>query len=65
VFRSHVARLMEYLEGAGGVSERERGLIDRAIEAIRAGKAPVGDWQTLAASPTAPWKELEKALKLA
>jgi len=61
-FRSHVARLVEFLKSAAGVSAREKQLIDRALEAVAAGKVPDGKWQSLAAAPAAPWKELEKAL---
>jgi hypothetical protein len=60
-FRSHVARLVEFLKSAGGVSDRERGLIDRAIEAASSGSAPRGEWVALARAPGATWARIEKA----
>jgi Ca-activated chloride channel family protein len=61
-FRSHVARLVEFLKSVSGVSVREKHLIDRALAAVAAGKAPDSNWQALASAPAAPWKELENAL---
>ena len=61
-FRSHVARLVEFLKSAADVSAREKQLIGRALEAVAAGKAPQGKWQVLSSAPAAPWRELEKAL---
>lgn len=61
-FRSHVARLVEFLKLAADVSAREKRLIDRALETVATGKAPDGKWQALASAPTAPWKDLERAL---
>jgi Ca-activated chloride channel family protein len=62
-FRSHVARLVKFLKSAGGVSDRERALIDRAIEAASSGSAPRGDWLALARAPGAKWARIEEALK--
>jgi Ca-activated chloride channel family protein len=61
-FRSHVARLVEFLKSAADVSAREKQLIGRVLEAVAAGKAPQGKWQVLSSAPAAPWRELEKAL---
>jgi len=61
-FRSHVARLVEFLRRASGVPAGEQRVIDRALAAADAGKAPGGGWQALAAAPSANWKEIEKAL---
>jgi Ca-activated chloride channel family protein len=47
-FRSHVARLVEFLKSAGGIAKDERAAIDRAIEAASSGKAPAGDWIEIA-----------------
>jgi hypothetical protein len=62
-FRSHVARLVDFLKTAGGVSDRERALIDRAIEVAARGSAPRGDWLALARTPGARWAKIEGALK--
>ena len=61
-FRSHVARLVEFLKSPGGVSAQEKRFIDRALQSVAIGKAPAGNWNSLASAPAAPWKELEKAL---
>ena len=62
-FRSHVARLVGFLKSAGGVSDREKASIERAIEAASSGSAPRGDWLALARAPGAEWAKIEKALK--
>jgi hypothetical protein len=62
-FRSHVARLVEFLKAAGGVSDRERALIDSAIEAASSGTAPRADWLALARARGAQWGKIEAALK--
>jgi hypothetical protein len=62
-FRTHVARLVAFLKSVGGVSDRERALIERAIEAASSGSAPDGDWLALARGSGAQWKRIEKALK--
>ena len=61
-FRSHVARLAEYLRSAGGVSSGEKRLIERALEAVAAGKAPGVKWLALAGAGGAHWKEIERGL---
>lgn len=63
-FRSHVARLMEFLKSVIGVSEKERVLMERAVDLAAAGKAPEGDWLPLARGSRGPWKQIEKALKV-
>jgi len=61
-FRSHMVRLVAWLQSVTGVSNREREVIDHAIRAVEAGKAPAGKWLELAARTDGGWKELERAL---
>jgi hypothetical protein len=58
-FRSHVARLAEYLKSTK-VPDRET--IDLALAAARSGKVPPGDWLAIARTPGVPWRKVEKAL---
>jgi len=62
-FRAHVTRLVVFLGALGGVSGRQRELIDRAMEAASSGNAPDGDWLALARASGAQWKRIEQALK--
>jgi len=43
-FRSHVARLIEFLKSVTGLPASEQKLVDQAIEASATGRAPTGDW---------------------
>jgi hypothetical protein len=61
-FRTHVAKLVQFLKSVTDVSALERRLIDRALASVTAGKAPAGDWQAMAASGDGAWKAIEKAL---
>jgi len=61
-FRGHVARLVEFLQSAAGLTVEERGLANRAIDAVTRGSAPAGKWLELAGRPEAPWKEIGKRL---
>ncbi len=61
-FRSHVARLVEFLRSAGGLSANEEQVVERALGAAKAGHAPKGDWLGLARGPVVRWRHLEKAL---
>jgi len=60
-FRLHVARLLKFLQSAGGVSVNEQRLLDRARTAADSGRVPEGRWQELAHASGAPWKEIAKA----
>ena len=61
-FRSHVARLVAFLESLAGLDAGKRALVDRAVAAARQGKAPKGDWLRLAHKSGDRWPELSKAL---
>jgi len=60
-FRSHAARLVGFLESLAGLDVRRRRLVDLALAAARAGKAPPGDWLRLAQSGGDGWGALTKA----
>ncbi len=62
-FRSHVARLVTYLKSVSGVSDRERAVIQLAIQAASSGCAPKAEWLELARQPATPWSTIEKALE--
>jgi hypothetical protein len=61
-FRSHVARLVEYLKPVREVPDRS--IIDLAIQAAGTGKVPSGEWLELARIPRIPWTRIEKSLRL-
>ena len=61
-FRSHVARLVEYLKPVREVPNRS--IIDLAIQAADTGKVPSGEWLELARIPRIPWTRIEKSLRL-
>lgn len=58
-FRSHVARLAEFLKAA---SVADRKPIEVALAAALSGKVPPGHWLAIARTPGVPWRKLEKAL---
>ena len=65
-FRSHVARLVAFLESLSGPDAQKfdapkRRLVERTITAARQGHAPGGDWLTLAQSGGAHWDALAQA----
>jgi len=60
-FRSHVSRLVRFLQSLSGLDAGKRALIEHAIAAVRAGKAPTGDWLRLAQSGGDRWGALAKA----
>ncbi len=61
-FRSHVARLVAFLESLSGLDASKRLLAEKAIEAARQGQAPPGDWLRLAQAGGDQWLALGKAL---
>ncbi len=61
-FRSHVRRLVGFLQSAESAQDRERVAIDLAIRAATRGTAPPGDWLALACKAGLGWKQLERAL---
>ncbi len=61
-FRSHVARLVRFLESVTALHPEKRKLIERALSATRNGPVPPGDWLRLAQSGGDRWGELSMAL---
>ncbi len=61
-FRSHVARMVEFLESLGGLDAGRRKLVDVALAAVRKGRAPKSNWLKLAQSGGDCWEDLEKGL---
>jgi Ca-activated chloride channel family protein len=61
-FRSHAARLVRFLESVSGLDAGKRKLVDLALAAVRSGKAPSGDWLSMARSGGDRWSALAKAL---
>jgi hypothetical protein len=61
-FRSHAARLVRFLESLSGLDAGKRKLVDLALQAVRSGKAPSGDWLSMARSGGDRWSALAKVL---
>lgn len=64
-FRSHVARLVGFLKSLGGLSDREKELVNRAIQAASSGSPVEGKWLRLARAPNLSWSQIEKAMRQA
>ena len=62
-FRSHVARLVAFLKSLTGLSSHRQEMVAAAVELARKGKAPAGDWLTLARTSANPWSEVERGLR--
>ena len=60
-FRSHVGRLVGFLELARDVPDRK--IIELAITAAATGKVPAGDWLALARGSAIGWGRVEKELR--
>jgi len=50
-FRVHVARLVAFLKSVNVATDKEKRLIEEALDAARTGKAPAGDWLARACQP--------------
>jgi hypothetical protein len=61
-FRSHVARLVSYLKSAKGLVAERQKLIAAVVELAGKGKAPDGDWLTLARGSGDVWKKVTAAV---
>jgi len=62
-FRLHVARLAGFLKSLSAVSEAEKRLIERALDAASAGNVAAGEWLVLALGSGTRWKNIEAVLK--
>ncbi|MEO8596700.1 MAG: hypothetical protein ABI759_25500 [Candidatus Solibacter sp.] len=61
-FRSHVARLVRFLESLSGLSDTRQATIAAAIEWARKDRRPLADWLAIADAPGDYWGELELEL---
>ena len=57
-FRLHLQRLAAFLRGLQPDSAEQKRLIEKAIEAASAGKAPSGRWLAIANDQAAKWKQV-------
>jgi Ca-activated chloride channel homolog len=57
-FRSHVARLVYFLEHLNNLDASERMIVERALKASSSGHAPAGDWLKIAQRKTVSWDEV-------
>ncbi len=57
-FRSHVARLLDFLKGMQNQDPREKEIVERAIEAELTGHAPPGDWLKIAQRKAISWEQV-------
>jgi Ca-activated chloride channel homolog len=57
-FRSHVARLVEFLKSFENLNEREKMIVERTIEAASNGHAPAGNWLKIAQRKVVSWDEV-------
>lgn len=57
-FRSHVARLIDYLKTVKGINVRQRELVAKAITDAEKGHAPAGDWLKLSQDAGDHWEEI-------
>jgi hypothetical protein len=62
-FRTHVARLVRFLQSLAGLDTAKRRLVDLAVSAAQAGKPPAGEWLELARAGGNHWAELTKAFQ--
>jgi hypothetical protein len=58
VFRSHVERLLEFLESLDAVSKQHRQTVSAILEKVEAGWHLAGDWSTLTLNSAHSWDEL-------
>ena len=58
-FRSHVGRLVVFLESLTGLSGEQQRMVALALEFAHKGTAPAGEWIKLARTPGAHWNEIE------
>ena len=62
-FRSHVGRLVAYLESLRGLPSPRQQLVEAALHAAKGGTAPAGDWHRLINRPGDGWGAIEKGLR--
>jgi len=57
-FRSHVARLVDFLHRLNHLDARERVIVERALKASSAGHVAAGDWLKIAQRKAVSWDEV-------
>jgi hypothetical protein len=62
-FRSHVARLVSFLQSLTGLSSHQQEMVAAVVELARKGAAPTGEWITLARTSGDHWKEVERGVR--
>jgi Ca-activated chloride channel homolog len=60
-FRSHVARLVQFLESLTALDPDKRKLVERALTVTRNGPVPPGDWLRMSKSGGDRWGQLSMA----
>jgi hypothetical protein len=58
-FRSHVARLMAFLESLNGLSRNQQQVVAAVIQLASEGTAPAGEWVRLARTSGNHWMKVE------
>lgn len=61
-FRSHVARLVSFLKSVTGLSSPQQRIVAAVIELAQKGRAPAGEWITVAQAAGNHWKEVERVV---
>lgn len=61
-FRSHVGRLAAFLETVKSLSSERQKIAAAVIQLTRKGRAPAGEWITLASTPGDHWNAVEQGL---
>ncbi|HEY2012886.1 MAG TPA: hypothetical protein VGH38_05260, partial [Bryobacteraceae bacterium] len=59
-FRSHVARLVQFLKSLSGLRTQRQKVVDAAVRAAAKGESPAGDWTARKSGDR--WKEMERVL---
>jgi len=57
-FRSHVARLVDFLQRLKHLDARETVIVERALKASSSGHVAAGDWLKIAQRKAVSWKEV-------
>ncbi|MDQ6701345.1 MAG: hypothetical protein M3Z36_14285, partial [Acidobacteriota bacterium] len=63
VFRSHVVRLIAFLDSIQGLGAERRTILDAALRFARKGTKPAGDWLAWAGDSGSHWKEIERSVR--
>ena len=61
-FRSHVTRLVSFLESLNGLASHQQQLVAAVIALARKGTAPAGEWTALAHLSCGNWTDVEKSV---